>query len=92
MRFFTVFFALLLAGASLTVQADKMYRWVDENGQTHFSNLPPANNANNTEEYKVRVSKPADKVDGYKISTDNEKETATEASESNEPRVSKADS
>ncbi|UXD86661.1 DUF4124 domain-containing protein [Thalassolituus hydrocarboniclasticus] len=91
MRFFTAFFALLLATASLTVQADKMYRWVDENGQTHFSNLPPADKAKNAEEYKVRVSKPADKVDGYQISTDKVKETTTEASESSEPKVSKAE-
>ncbi len=91
MRFFTAFFTLLLATVCLTIQADTMYRWVDEKGQTHFSNLPPADKAKNTEEYKMRVSNPADKVDGYKINTDKENKTATETSESSEQKVSKAE-
>ena len=32
----------LLAGAALTAQADKLYKWVDENGVVHYGDAVPA--------------------------------------------------
>ncbi len=35
-------FIVLLAGAALTAQADKLYKWVDENGVVHYGDAVPA--------------------------------------------------
>ena len=32
---------MMFVGASLQVQANKIYKWVDEKGQTHFTTTPP---------------------------------------------------
>ncbi|MCD8523711.1 MAG: DUF4124 domain-containing protein [Saccharospirillaceae bacterium] len=92
MRFFAVIFTLLLAAGTTIVQAEKLYRWVDENGQTHFSNLPPANHSGHSEEYQLQVSKPADKVDGYKIGIKQENASpASTSTEQEKPRMTKAE-
>ena len=54
---------LLLALSILTgpVMAAKFYKWVDEEGVTHFSQRPPQNQARpGVEEMEVRAGKPAD--------------------------------
>lgn len=38
-----------------TAQADKIYRWTDENGQTHFGNQPPKNKIKQAEEVKIKT-------------------------------------
>ena len=39
-RFSGIFFALALAGTPLLVAAE-VYRWVDDRGQVHYSQVPP---------------------------------------------------
>jgi len=51
----TALTATLLAAP---VQANKVYRWTDENGQVHFSSQPPR--GLNDDLYKFHVDKPAD--------------------------------
>lgn len=51
----TALTATLLAAP---VQADKVYRWTDENGQVHFSSQPPR--GLNDDLYNFHVDKPAD--------------------------------
>ncbi|WP_430461682.1 DUF4124 domain-containing protein [Thalassolituus sp. LLYu03] len=50
--------SLLLIGVSVNALAEKVYRWVDENGQTHFSALPPEG-VSDAEQYKFKVNKPS---------------------------------
>lgn len=37
----TLISALMLTSWSATVQANKLYRWVDEQGRVHFTDRPP---------------------------------------------------
>ena len=62
--------SVLLIGLSVNALADKVYRWVDENGQTHFSSMPPEGAGNKAEEYKLHMTRPAEGVEGYRINTD----------------------
>ena len=57
MRYRTVIFILtgIFMMLSLSVFADKVYRWVDEKGSVHFSEMPPANTEKqNFEEYSLK--------------------------------------
>lgn len=46
--------AILLTG-NTTVQAGKIYRWTDENGQTHFGSHPPQELQNKAESVQIRT-------------------------------------
>lgn len=37
MKVFALVWTLIFCGAGIAAQADEVYRWVDENGRTHFS-------------------------------------------------------
>ncbi len=41
MRYLTLFFVMTLAITPLISQAGKVYKWVDENGNSQFSQFPP---------------------------------------------------
>jgi Domain of unknown function (DUF4124) len=40
-----IIFTLLLCGCMTTAFADQVYRWVDQDGQVHYSQTPPASTA-----------------------------------------------
>lgn len=50
-----------LLGALLTtpVMAAQYYKWIDENGVTHYSETPPPVTAKNTSEVKVQTKSPS---------------------------------
>ncbi len=54
-----VILILLLTGFVSAAGAQKMYRWVDENGTTHYSKTPPPASVDSAEKIKVRPSRPA---------------------------------
>ncbi|WP_420592255.1 DUF4124 domain-containing protein [Bacterioplanoides sp.] len=58
MRLMLIPLIFSLLGVSAWVQAEKVYRWTDENGQVHFSSQPPR--GLNEDVYKFRVDKAAD--------------------------------
>lgn len=54
-------FSLLLLGASLASSvalAQTMYKWVDENGRTHFTQEPPPANAKSGGKIDVKTTQP----------------------------------
>lgn len=73
--------AVLMISTSVSALAEKVYRWVDENGQTHFSSLPPEGNNKKAEEYRLKVSPASTGVEGYKIGTQDQKNTEKKADE-----------
>lgn len=77
-RFLTVL-ALYLFGLSSVVQAEKVYRWVDENGQTHFSSQAPRTLDDDV--YHFRVDKAASSSQNKTTTTPSatEKKTAAAA-------------
>ena len=53
--------AALCAAAALllvTAQADQVYRWVDKDGQVHYSQTPPAGSAANPQVVDIQVPPP----------------------------------
>lgn len=52
---YSLVFGLLLSLASNSVLAVQIYKWVDENGQTHFSSQPPKQN-NRAEELPIKTA------------------------------------
>jgi len=53
--------------------ADKIYRWVDEHGKTHFSDKPPPNNAKNSETKEIKIELPPEQTTDENVSeTDSE--------------------
>ena len=58
MRAFLCLFAVLFLFTSQTTLADKIYRWVDANGQVHFGSQPPAQNLQ-AEEVVLRIQQPS---------------------------------
>jgi len=68
MRFVTFFLAILMAtlmiSATDAMAADSVYRWVDDDGNVHFSDQPPGN----TEAEVINI-KPSQGV-GYQPTTD----------------------
>jgi len=48
--------------------ADTIYRWVDENGKTHFSDKPPPSNANNRETKEIKIELPPEQAADENIS------------------------
>ena len=54
------FILLIILCVSFTLQAEKLYKWVDENGTTHYSKTPPPDN-NNGEEFTLSKGKSGDK-------------------------------
>jgi len=56
MRFlvFNIVISLLVAAVSMSAAAE-IYRWVDENGVTHFSEKKPANKAKKVEDISGRL-------------------------------------
>lgn len=83
--------AVLMISTSVSALAEKVYRWVDENGQTHFSSLPPEGEGKKAERYNVQVNKPADEVEGYRINVEKPQEASPKAESKAEttPQVSK---
>lgn len=67
--------AVLMIGTSVSAFAEKVYRWVDENGQTHFSSLPPEGNNKKAKEYRLKVSPASAEVEGYKINSRSQENT-----------------
>ncbi len=51
--------------------ADKIYRWTDESGQTHFSAQPPADKRDSAQEYKPSYTRPTAGSQEYRINTEN---------------------
>lgn len=47
---------LALLSLSTPASADKIYRWVDDSGQTHFSSQPPADKRQGANEYQPNYS------------------------------------
>lgn len=82
-------FSLLLLALSAPALADKIYRWTDDSGQTHFGSQPPMQGGKNVEEYNVRVTPAAAGTKPYQIETGNKKEEAQEEAEAKQPAISK---
>ncbi|MDK2778720.1 MAG: DUF4124 domain-containing protein [Pseudomonadota bacterium] len=82
MRTLISFAAILLFSLSTQVAAEKIYRWTDDNGQTHFGSQPPRDieQQKQAEEYDVKVSQPAAGTEAYRIplKTDKPEEAAAE--------------
>lgn len=58
MRILLTFLMMISAGMSASVRAEEVYRWIDENGQVHYSAQPPR--GLNEDVYKFHVDKAAD--------------------------------
>ena len=52
-------FVIVCLGLAMPVQADKIIRWVDQNGVTHFSDKPPIGQMR-VEEVRVQPTNRAD--------------------------------
>lgn len=78
MRIFISLFSALLLGLSTQALAEKIYRWVDESGQTHFSSRPPEEQPQRAQEYNVRVAPPAKDAQAYRIDTSKPEKPAGE--------------
>lgn len=77
-------FLICLVLATAAVQAAPMYKWVDKNGVTHFSEYPPENQAG-AESVDVRG---IPSISGQTASqASNQSETAAENSQSQQPLV-----
>ena len=53
-----VILGMLLSAAAATLSAAQLYRWVDENGRTQYSDTPPPPSAKSVEQRKIRGSTP----------------------------------
>ena len=45
--------ALLVSGLGLNVNAQALYRWVDQDGRVQYSDMPPPANAKNTQQKRL---------------------------------------
>lgn len=55
MKFIAGLLTFMLLSVANTALADKIYRWTDENGQTHFGNQPPKSKVKQAEEVKIKT-------------------------------------
>lgn len=62
MRTFLCLFTALFLFTSQAALADKIYRWTDANGQTHFGSQPPES-VNQSEEVILRTQRPSANTD-----------------------------
>ena len=68
-----------LVTATTANAADKIYRWTDESGQTHFSAQPPADKRDSAQEYKPSYTRPTAGSQEYRINTENYRTQKAEA-------------
>lgn len=76
-------FLICLVLATATAQAAPMYKWVDENGVTHFSEYPPESQAG-AESVDVRG---IPSISGQASSPSDQSETAAENTQSQQPLI-----
>ena len=55
MKLIASLLTLMLLSVTNTTLAEKIYRWTDENGQTHFGNQPPKSKVKQAEEVKIKT-------------------------------------
>ncbi len=78
-RFLIAMTLSTLVAATTASAADKIYRWTDDNGQTHFSAQPPAEQRENAQEYKPSYTRPTTSSQEYRINTENYRSQKAEA-------------
>lgn len=88
MQSFLTSLSLVIFCLAGSTHAEKVYRWVDENGQTHFSSQAPR--TLDQDLYKVRVSKAA-KDSGVKTkSAADKKEKVPQAADDKQTELEKS--
>ena len=97
MRTLLCLFTALFLFISQTALADKIYRWTDADGQTHFGSQPPEQ-IRNAQELNLRVQQPsastANVADSSPSSTDSDQsnkdpEQAAEQANADQPEPAK---
>ena len=87
MRILLTFLMMISAGMAASVQAEKVYRWTDDNGQVHYSAHPPR--SLNEDVFKFHVDKAADAPPPKPIKAEAvaEKTTQTAKTETKAPSI-----